>query len=110
MVRTRVREMVEVLWCVAWGIGCGEDNVPGVYASVSEAVCWIDLAMSCRTNGGSSSYWGYGRQCQDWWDTLHNTLNTQVLAMQDYTLTGTNKIKAQREGVQAQKLLEYLSE
>merc|ERR1719147_574882 len=95
---------------VAWGIGCGENNVPGVYASVSEAVCWIDLAMSCRTNGGSSSYWGYGRQCQNWWDTLHNTLNTQVLAMQDYTLTGTNKIKAQREGVQAKKLLEYLSE
>merc|ERR1711962_1181502 len=38
---------------VAWGIGCGEDNIPGVYASVPEAVCWIDYAMSCRTNGGS---------------------------------------------------------
>merc|ERR1712013_225695 len=26
---------------VAWGIGCGEDNTPGVYASVSKGVCWI---------------------------------------------------------------------
>merc|ERR1712126_171684 len=93
---------------VAWGIGCGEDNVPGVYASVSEAVCWIDLAMSCRA-GSSSSYWGYGRECQHWWDTLRNTLNTQVQAMQDHTLTGRKKIKALSEGVQAQKYLEYLN-
>merc|ERR1712080_796364 len=94
---------------VAWGIGCGEDNVPGVYASVAEAVCWIDYAMSCRANGGSSSYWGYGRECQDWWDTLQVTLNTQVLAMQDQTLTGRNKVKALTEGVKAQKFLEYLA-
>jgi len=93
---------------VAWGIGCGEDNVPGVYASVSQAVCWIDLAMSCKA-GSSSSYWGYGRECQDWWDTLHTTLNTQVQAMQDQTLTGRNKIKALSEGVQAQKYLQYLN-
>jgi len=93
---------------VAWGIGCGEDNVPGVYASVSQAVCWIDLAMSCKA-GSSSSYWGYGRECQHWWDTLHNTLNTQVQAMQDHTLTGRKKIKALSEGVQAQKYLEYLN-
>merc|ERR1711890_208570 len=94
---------------VAWGIGCGEDNVPGVYASVAEAVCWIDYAMSCKANGGSSSYWGYGRECQDWWDTLQVTLNTQVLAMQDQTLTGRKKVKALTEGVKAQKFIEYLA-
>jgi len=94
---------------VAWGIGCGEDNVPGVYASVPEAVCWIDYAMSCRANGGSSSYWGYGTECQDWWDTLHITLNNQVLAMQDTTLTGRKKVKALTEGTKAQKYLNYLA-
>merc|ERR1712098_596044 len=94
---------------VAWGIGCGEDNVPGVYASVPEAVCWIDYAMSCRANGGSSSYWGYGRECQDWWDTLQITLNNQVLAMQDTTLTGRKKVKALTEGTKAQKYLNYLA-
>merc|ERR1719317_1405896 len=31
---------------VAWGIGCGEDGTPGVYASVSKALCWIDYARS----------------------------------------------------------------
>ena len=27
---------------VSWGIGCGENNTPAVYASVSHASCWID--------------------------------------------------------------------
>merc|ERR1712080_169092 len=94
---------------VAWGIGCGEDNVPGVYASVSQAVCWIDYSMSCRSSGGSSSYWGYGSECQDWWNTLQLTLNNQLLAMEDQTLTGRNKIKALSEGATAQKYLQYLN-
>merc|ERR1719305_1923220 len=93
---------------VAWGIGCGKDNVPGVYASVAEAVCWIDYAMSCRA-GSTSSYWGYGRECQEWMDNLQVTLTAQVLAMQDHSLTGRNKIKALTEGVKAQKFLEYLT-
>merc|ERR1711872_1002923 len=93
---------------VAWGIGCGEDNIPGVYASVSESVCWIDLAMSCKA-GITTSYWGYGRECQQWMDGLRNTLNTQVLAMEDQTLTGRKKTQALRDGVKAQKFLEYLN-
>ena len=49
---------------VSWGIGCG-DGIPIVYAAVSEAVCWIDMVVSCRTNGGSSSYFGYtGESCR----------------------------------------------
>jgi len=47
---------------VAWGIGCGENGTPGVYASVSEAVCWIDYSMSLYYGALSqpndySSYW-----------------------------------------------------
>merc|ERR1712077_15783 len=55
---------------VAWGIGCGEDGTPGVYASVSKASCWIDYAMSCQhgdITGDYSSYHGY--QCQQWMDS-----------------------------------------
>lgn len=51
---------------VAWGIGCGEDNTPGVYASVSKAVCWIDYVMSCYygdQTGDYNSYWGYSNVC-----------------------------------------------
>merc|ERR1712008_193186 len=40
---------------VAWGIGCGEDNTPGVYASVSKGACWIDYAMSCQFGRPSPS-------------------------------------------------------
>merc|ERR1712061_89867 len=59
---------------VAWGIGCGEDGTPGVYADVSQAVCWIDQAVSCYYGGLVSepyenfpSYFGYtSDQCQVW--------------------------------------------
>merc|ERR1712098_36542 len=86
----------------------GKDNVPGVYAAVAESVCWVDYSMSCRA-GITTSYWGYGRECQQWMDGLRNTLNTQVLAMEDQTLTGRKKTQALREGVKAQKFLEYLN-
>jgi len=31
---------------VAWGIGCG-DEIPSVYSSVPDSMCWIDWVMSC---------------------------------------------------------------
>lgn len=33
---------------VAWGISCGDENVPGVYASVAKLRTWIDEKMSRR--------------------------------------------------------------
>merc|ERR1712145_794 len=57
---------------VAWGIGCGEDGTPGVYASVSKALCWIDYAMSCHYGANTednSSFNGYTSDvCQTWMD------------------------------------------
>ena len=32
---------------VAFGVGCGEQDVPGVYTSVAEQVCWLDWVMGC---------------------------------------------------------------
>merc|ERR1712061_5689 len=55
---------------VAWGIGCGEDGTPGVYASVSKASCWIDYAMSCQHGDNTGDYTSYhGYQCQQWMDS-----------------------------------------
>ena len=56
---------------MAWGIGCG-GNTPGVYAAVSEAVCWIDMVTSCQMNGGQFSHFGYSQsECGSWMsDTL----------------------------------------
>jgi len=67
---------------VAWGIGCGEDGTPGVYASVSKAVCWIDYAMSCyygATSGDFSSYWGFSTEtCGAWMDSTVSALSAKI--------------------------------
>jgi len=96
---------------VAWGIGCGEDNTPGVYASVSKGVCWIDYVMTChygQKSGDFSSYWGYSaQQCQNWMDQELASLNARVEAMQTAgSLTGRKRATVLDSGIKAQKALE----
>merc|ERR1719427_513538 len=49
---------------VAWGIGCGEENVPGVYTDVAEQACWIDRAMACQLHDKYDLK--YGDECNTW--------------------------------------------
>jgi len=49
---------------VAWGIGCGEENVPGVYTDVAEQACWIDWAMACQLHDKYDLK--YGDECNTW--------------------------------------------
>merc|ERR1712244_12052 len=73
---------------VAWGIGCGENGSPGVYASVSKAVCWIDHAMSCyfgTLSGDYSSFNGYTSDiCQAELDILVIDLGAKAAAAGKY--------------------------
>merc|ERR1712025_430010 len=66
---------------VAWGIGCGEQGTPGVYADVSKATCWIDQAITCHygaSTGNYNSFMGYTTNvCQNWMDNTLNSLYTQ---------------------------------
>ena len=100
---------------VAWGIGCGEDNTPGVYASVSKGVCWIDYAMTCQfgqQSGSFASYWGYSaQQCQTWMNGELSRLNEEVAAMQNAgSLTGRKKAAALAKGTKAQETLNKYSQ
>ena len=69
---------------VAWGIGCGEEGVPGVYAGVSKAVCWIDYAMTCyygKKSGDYASFWGNDqKQCGVWFDGKLKELDVKAEA------------------------------
>jgi len=63
---------------VAWGVGCGEDNTPGVYASVSKALCWVDYLISCQQGGYTGqvpSYNGYTSDvCKPYMENLKTYL------------------------------------
>jgi len=48
---------------VAWGIGCGSE-VPGVYADVSEAMCFIDWSTKCVHGQDKDFYEMKG--CRNW--------------------------------------------
>lgn len=58
---------------VAFGVGCGDDGIPGVYSDVSQASCWIDSVISCYQGTGEEgvpSYFGYTSDvCQVWLET-----------------------------------------
>jgi len=41
---------------VSWGLGCGQDGVPGVYADVDSAMCWVDWEVSCALGGSDSLF------------------------------------------------------
>merc|ERR1712107_760636 len=71
---------------VAWGIGCGEQGTPGVYADVSKATCWIDQAITCHygaSTGNYNSFMGYtSNVCQTWTRTRsrHSSRRPTLLA------------------------------
>jgi len=54
---------------VSWGIGCG-DGVPGVYASVKDALCFIDWDTKCKHGLDMIGHYDYRKQCTDWMNSV----------------------------------------
>ena len=50
---------------ISWGIGCGLPGVPGIYASVQEALCFIDYDTNWKHGQKYYDYYDY-LQCEDW--------------------------------------------
>merc|ERR1712228_643527 len=99
---------------VAWGVGCGEDGTPGVYASVAKASCWIDQVMTCyygQASGDFSSYWGFSSEnCQSWLDTKLSQLYSQKEAaapIVDVSHLGRNDYVQQQQHSEPNKELPY---
>ena len=65
---------------IAWGVECGINGVPGVYANVSEALCFIDYATKC-VMGQDADYYGL-QGCQRWAKRTYCELQNSV---QQYT-------------------------
>merc|ERR1711936_392825 len=94
---------------VAWGVGCGEKSVPGVYASVARGVCWIDWAATCqagRLTGDFTSRFGFSSPCQEWMNGELTRLRGEVAAMQNAgSLSGQARARVVEAGLKAQDTL-----
>ena len=53
---------------VVGGIGCGKENVPGVYASVTDALCFIHTATKCQVGDKYAKNYDYSGVCDNWLD------------------------------------------
>ena len=52
---------------IAWGVGCGKENVPGVYVSVTDGLCFINWATKCKHGDSYNQFYDYSAQCGDNW-------------------------------------------
>ncbi len=58
----------------AWGIGCGVEGRPGVYADVADGLCFIDWATKCKTGQKYRGFINYP-QCNGWIDREISSLS-----------------------------------
>ena len=47
---------------IAWGVGCGEEDIPGVYAAVTDGLCFIDWATKCKHGDKFNQFYDYSAQ------------------------------------------------
>ena len=57
---------------VAFGVGCGEQDVPGVYIALAEQVCWLDWALGCDPEYGDRHQLSDNLGCNQWLQDKQN--------------------------------------
>jgi len=62
---------------VAWGVGCGMENVPGIYTDVAEQACWIDWVLACHDDKYTLRQ---DQRCNNW---LHKKQAHRVAALRN---------------------------
>jgi hypothetical protein len=51
---------------VSWGIKCGQPNTPGIYASTSFGLCFIDWATKCIHDNKFNDFYNLEAECSNW--------------------------------------------
>ena len=54
---------------VSWGLKCGKKDVPGVYADVTQGLCFIDYVTKCIHGDKYQQFYVYP-QCNNWLEDL----------------------------------------
>ena len=53
---------------ISWGIGCNKADVPGVYASIRNSLCFIDWDTKCKHKNEFIGHYDYFTECHGWID------------------------------------------
>jgi len=93
---------------IAWGVECGINGVPGVYANVSDALCFIDYATKCALGQDADLYGLTG--CRRWAKRSYCELQQEYeLEQFDTKIEQTTQLRAKsklfRKRAAFQKLL-----
>merc|ERR1711963_1199377 len=51
---------------IAFGVGCGNKEIPDVFASVHSALCFIDYDVKCKHGEKYISHFDYHKDCETW--------------------------------------------
>ena len=71
---------------IAFGIGCGNSNVPDVFASIQNALCFIDYDIKCKHNKDFITHIDYEKDCSTWYDDTFQELETHPQVKQVKTI------------------------
>eukprot|EP00094_Tigriopus_californicus_P009281 TCALIF_08948-PA protein Name:"Similar to Sb Serine proteinase stubble (Drosophila melanogaster)" AED:0.32 eAED:0.35 QI:0/0.25/0.4/1/0.5/0.8/5/32/472 len=78
---------------VAWGIDCGKNGIPGVYANVKDGLCFMDYALRCQEGREVAQEIGI-RGCRGWMREQNKLLTSQRSKYQALVLATEGRSKA----------------